>query len=198
MLVLAIVAFSASAVAAPSADPPELPTFPEIKQAVASYFAALPDYRSGDLLTQSRVRPVFDKLKAMGWDVADRDVLLNLVPDDNELFVRKLRGSPAGVKFMRSIAGYPYAYDRVDRLGRMIRADENIQSLINGPDSWKMLQYMTQTVWGSGLGKQLSRAPRGAQFNAPTGRLYTGQDFIDRLEQSYADELERRAKAAGN
>jgi hypothetical protein len=38
----------------------------------------------------------------------------------------------------------------------------------------------------------LSQAPRGKDFNAPTGRLYTADQLMLKLQQSYEEELKRR------
>jgi len=45
------------------------------------------------------------------------------------------------------------------------------------------------------LGKQLSNAPNGRNFNAPTGRIYTVAMLLARLQQSHAAAMKA---AAGN
>ncbi|MCC7086457.1 MAG: hypothetical protein IT427_15765 [Pirellulales bacterium] len=174
-----------------AAAPKELPSFEQVWQATEKQLAKLPNYEPGDLISCQQVAPVFPILKALGWPVLDRDEILKLVPMENEYFVTKLR-TKAGRKFMRQIERYPLAFDRIDRIGRMYMGDDNVDALIRGPDGYKMLQYMTETAWGKTMGKMLSQAPRGKDFNAPTGRLYTADALMLRLQQSYEAELERR------
>ncbi len=98
---------------------------------------------------------------------------------------------------MRQSCKYPDAYDRLDRLSRMPMGHQNVDALIAGPDGYKMIQYMTSTSGGRNLGQMLSQDPRGANFNSPTGRIYTADQFLQRLTESYQAELKRRAGNAG-
>ncbi len=93
---------------------------------------------------------------------------------------------------MRQSGKYPLAYDRIDRLSRMIMGEKNVRALIRGPDGYKMIQYMTSTPYGRNMGQMLSQDPRGADFNSPTGRLYTADALLGRLQQSYDAELAAR------
>jgi hypothetical protein len=44
------------------------------------------------------------------------------------------------------------------------------------------------------MGEMISQAPHGQGFNQPTGRIYTEQQFIARLKQSYAKAEKSRKK----
>lgn len=169
----------------------DLPTFEKAWQTVETELAKYPNYQDGDLISRRQVEVVFPALKKLGWNVLDQDDILNLVPDDNTYFVTRLR-TKAGVKFMRQMAQYPLAFDRIDRLGQMSMGNDNVDALIRGPDGYKMLQYMTETVWGKNMGNMLSKAPKGKGFNDPTGKLYTADALMLRLQQSYVAEQERR------
>ena len=87
---------------------------------------------------------------------------------------------------MRQISSYPNAYDLLDRLSRLPRGRQTVRDLIRGPDGYKMLQYMTTSAGGRQMGKQLSNSPGAGKFNEPTGRIYTAEDLLRRLEQSRA------------
>src|SRR4029079_4973518 len=130
-------------------------------------------------------------LKLLGWVVRDRAEIMKLVPGESEFIVRELR-SAEGRTFMRQSGKYPLAYDRIDRLSRMIMGEKNVRALIRGPDGYKMIQYMTSTPYGRNMGQMLSQDPRGADFNSPTGRLYTADALLGRLQQSYDAELASR------
>ncbi|HUY88294.1 MAG TPA: hypothetical protein VMV10_06145 [Pirellulales bacterium] len=161
------------------------PTFAEVQKTAEKHFSTLKKYRKGDLLSQSDVAPVFDQLEKLGWKVADRDEILKQVPGDRELLVRMLRSDDNRV-FMRDIERLPGGYDRVDHLSRLSDAETLLGRLAAGPDGYKMIDYMTTTPWGKTMGNMLAQAPHGQGFNQPTGRIYTEQQFIARLKQSYA------------
>jgi hypothetical protein len=187
---LAALLFEAGATAA-QAGPKELPPFETLWQAVEAELAKFPGYQQGDLISRKQVMPIFPLLQRLGWKVYEQEEIVKLVPDDNEYFVKQMR-SKAGLKFMRQMAKYPLGFDRIDRLGRMSMGNDNIDALIRGPDGYKMVQYMTETVWGKNMGKMLSKAPKGKDFNSSTGRLYTADALMLRLQDSYEKELERR------
>jgi hypothetical protein len=67
----------------------------------------------------------------------------------------------------------------------MPRGHKIVSYLIRGPDGYKMIQYMTTAPGGTVLGQQLSDAPKGANFNQPTGRIYTVPMLELRLHASY-------------
>jgi hypothetical protein len=185
------IVFCRSAETVEAGIPKDLPTFEKAWQAVETELAKYPNYQDGDLISRRQVEPAFVVLKKLGWNVLDQNDILAMLPDDNAYFVTRLR-TKAGRKFMRQMEQYPLAFDRIDRLGRMSMGNDNIDALIRGPDGYKMLQYMTETVWGKNMGNMLSKAPKGKGFNEPTGTLYTADALMLRLQQSYVTEQERR------
>ena len=168
-----------------------LPSFDQVQKLVDRQLVALSDYQPGDIVSQQQVEPIFEQLKQLGWAVRDCAEIMKLVPGDSEFIVRELR-SAEGRPFMRQSGKYPLAYDRIDRLSRMIMGEKNVRALIRGPDGYKMIQYMTSTPYGRNMGQMLSQDPRGADFNSPTGRLYTADALLGRLQQSYDAELAAR------
>ena len=168
-----------------------MPSFDQVQKLVDRQLATLSDYQPGDIVSQQQVEPIFEQLKQLGWVVRDRAEIMKLVPGDSEFIVRELR-SAEGRTFMRQSGKYPLAYDRIDRLSRMSMGEKNVRALIRGPDGYKMIQYMTSTPYGRNMGQMLSQDPRGADFNSPTGRLYTADALLGRLQQSYDAELAAR------
>ena len=180
-----------------TAGPPKgktIPPFGDVKQAVSRYFQARPDFQPSDLITREDVEPLLAQLQAMGLPLADRPDILRRIPIKGEFLVEQL-STPKGRQFMRGIAQYPDGYDRLDRLSRLPRGEQTVRDLIKGPGGPLLIKYMTTAKGGSELGKMLSNDPQGANFNAPTGRIYTAAMLLDRLKQSHAAVTKAAAKA---
>jgi hypothetical protein len=177
--------FAIALLAAPSAADvrPSLP-FSDVEVVVERYFRILPGYRPGDLITREDVKPLLGQLERMGLPRTESQRMLDDLPANDE-FLPEQFSTPAGRNFMRQIAKYIGAYDRLDRLSRLPRGQQTIRDLIRGPDGYKMLQYMTTAPGGRVLGEQLSDAPGAGDFNAPTGRIYTVDTLLKRLERVF-------------
>jgi hypothetical protein len=173
-------------VAGGAAEPKPLPPLSEVREIVLRHFALLPDYRPGDIIARSEVEPLFLQLQLIGWTVTDRKAILRKVPADNDFLIRKL-GTSRGRKFMRRIANYPNAYDRLDRLSWLPRGRQTVHDLIHKTGGEEMIKYLTTASGGTELGKMLSKAPKGTNFNKPTGRIYTVKMLWDRLKKSHAE-----------
>lgn len=182
-VVLPIIGLSAMVCQGAASD--KLPSFGDVQNAVEGHFQAMPDYQPGDIIARNDVEPVFKLLEQIGFHVADRQAILKSVPPANDFLVSSLR-SEAGTRFMRQIAGYSMGYDRLDRLAQLPHGKQTVRDLIKGPDGYKMIDYMTTSRGGLEMGKMLSQAPKGKNFNAPTGRIYTVDQLLKRLKQSYA------------
>jgi hypothetical protein len=183
ILLLGHVAAACAAGPQPAANP--IPSLSEIKQSVLRYFQALPDYQSGDLITQDQVAPLLMNLKKMGLPLPNARQILERVPAKDEFLAKQLR-TANGRKFMRDISGYKDCYDRIDRLARLPHGEQTVRDLIRGPDGYKMIEYMTTAPGGKVLGEQLSNAPGAGDFNAKTSRLYTVTRLLTQLEQCRA------------
>lgn len=171
------------------ADRP-LPAFSEVRQAVLRHFERQADFRPTDLITRDQVEPLLAKLQGMGLPLTDAKQILEMVPAKGDFLVEQL-GTPAGRSFMRRAAVYPNAYDRLDRLSRMPLGQQTVRDLIKGPGGEKMIEYMTKAPGGLELGKMLSNCPDGQHFNTPTGRIYTVEMLLARLQESYAAALKK-------
>lgn len=170
-----------------------LPPFREIEKLTYTRFGT--DGRQmTDLITRQAAEELFAEIGKLGWEIRDAKKLLEHVPDESDFFVQQLR-SQRGRAFMRDIATMPLGYDRVDRISHLDRGHRFIRDLVKGPDGYKLIQYMTETPWGKNMGKQLRDAPDGANFNKPTGRIYTAEQLLAVLHDSYDAEVKRRAQA---
>jgi len=147
-----------------------------------------------DLLTRDQAEAILTKVEKAGLPLPDKKQILERVPAKDEFLVKELSTSE-GRKFVRNIAKYPEAFDRVDRLSRIPRGEQTIHDLVKGPGGEKMIEYMTTASGGIALGKMLSETPRGADFNAPTGRIYTPAQLLDQLMKSHAAAPKANAKA---
>jgi hypothetical protein len=169
-----------------------LPSFDLVTKQVQQVLALDPDYQTGDLLTAPKVEQVLSKLAKINWKVADAREIVKLVLSDNDWMAERL-STAEGRDFMRHIAQLPGGYDRVDRLRDMPNGQSNVSDFIDSPGGYTMIEYMTTTRGGENLGEQLSDAVNGADFNKPTGRIYTERELLKRLRISYDAEVDRRA-----
>jgi hypothetical protein len=188
--------------AATAADPARsgkakpIPPFSEVRQAVERHFEANRDYRSGDLITREEVEPLLVRIERMGLPLPDAKRIRESVLAKDSFLAQQL-ATPNGRKFMREIAGYPNGYDRLDRLSRLPRGQKIVRELIKGPGGEELIEYMTTAKGGKELGKMLSKGPQGADFNAPTGRIYTVNMLLKRLQQCHAAALKPAKKSPG-
>ncbi len=161
-----------------------LPEFSNVASVAKRHFETIPDYKPGDFISQSDAKPLFDQLHMMGWRVPDRKKILLLLPDDSHYVTQQLR-SKKGVKFMRKIASYPDAYDRLYQLGKLQGGRRLVHDLIQGKGGHEMIGYLTSSKGGKNLTKMLADTPHGKNFGEPTGRIYTAEAFIERLKESH-------------
>ncbi len=173
----------------------QIPPISEIRRTVLDYFEDQEDYRPGDMITREQIEPLLERLREKGLPLPDAKEILDSVPEKGEFLVDQL-GTPAGRKFMRRIARFPEAYDRLDRLGRLPRGKRTVADLIRDPGGYKMIEYMTTAAGGKELGRMLSNSPKGKNFNRPTGRTYTAELLLERLERSRAESIKAAEKKA--
>lgn len=166
-----------------------LPKFSHLEKAVADHFKTLPNYQPGDIITRSQVEPLLKRTELFGWLGAERETILAQFPLDGDFLVTQLR-TPAGRELLKKIEAYPDGIDRLDRWSRMNHGHKTVQSLIRLPVAEKLIEFMATKPGGTTLGNHEAKAPGGAHFNQPTGRIYTVEMLLARLKQSH------RAKAA--
>jgi hypothetical protein len=199
LIAVALVAYGHGAYAAgPKPAKPDkdkaadsLPSFDLVTKQVKLVLSADPDYQEGDLITAPKVERILTKLDQVHWKVADGREIVRLALPEGDWMAAKF-SLPDGRQFMRRVASMAGGYDRVDRLRHLPNGDNLVSQFIEEPDGFKMIEYMTSTRGGQNLGDYLSEDPDGANFNRPTGRIYTEQQLLKRLRASYDVEDARR------
>jgi len=182
-----MVAGLASVVTAPAAtgatsDVESLPDWSKLEQVASRDLAILPDYQPGDLIVESNVMPMFDHFQQMDWNVTERRVIQRQLIKDSDFIARRLR-TKKGMKFMRNMAKYPDAFDRLYRMAALSGGRTLVNDLIAEPAGHEMIEYLTTSKGGKNMGKMLARAPKGAQFNKPTDRIFTEKQLLARLRE---------------
>jgi len=166
----------------------EPPKFSVVAQAVESYFASLPDYQPGDLVTQSQVAGALDAVELVGWEVPRRREVVDLALADNSWLVRTL-STTKGKRFMHKVAKNQGGYLRLDRLSSIADGKAAIRVLIKDPGGNEMIEYMDTTSGGFELGRMMAGAKNGVDLNKPTGRIYTADNLVSALQVLYAREF---------
>jgi hypothetical protein len=174
---------------AATTDEKPLPEFPQIEKAAADYFAGLPGYQPGGVITRPEAQGFFAELEKLGWNPDNRQEILANVPPPDDFLVQELR-TRSGRQFTGRIATYPQAFDRLERLSRLAYGKEHVKGIIGGPGGDRWIKYITTDKRGIELSQSMSRAKNGADFDKPTGRIYTVQMLLEQLQGSY-----QRAKA---
>ena len=77
------------------------------------------------------------------------------------------------------------AYDRLDKLSQLPEGKSSIRTLIKGPGGKKLIDLLTSSTGRPQAGELLAHSPSGHDFNQATGRIYTLDALVQRLEQSY-------------
>jgi hypothetical protein len=174
------------------ADPPgkpskvkSIPPFSEVQKTVWQHFQGQGDFQPVDLITREQVEPLLAQLERMGLPLPDAKQILDKLPAKGDFLVEQFC-APGGRKFMRRVAAAPNMYDRLDRLSQMPQGQQTIRGMINSPGGEKTVDYMMKSPNGVGIGKILSSGSQAEQFGAPTGRIYTIDALLTRLQQSHA------------
>jgi len=176
------------ALSAPKAAPLR---FSAIQAATENLFLKELQQQPGDLISRGQVQELFRRLAKLGWAVPQPREITDRVLADDQFLIKRLRTAD-GVKFMRQVSRLPDGYDRLDHLSQLPRGQKIVSELIRGPDGYKMLEYMTTSQGGTNLGKMLSDAPHGADFNAETGKIYT----VETLERELRARFDASQKTA--
>ncbi|MDA1050010.1 MAG: hypothetical protein O3C40_05965 [Planctomycetota bacterium] len=169
-------------------DPRAFPSLAEIQAVVDQHFAENPQLRTGDIISQNEVRPLFSKFEASGWKVEDRDEILKKLLSDNDPLLRILRG-PDGSKFMGQVANDKLIYDRLDRIAREPGGQRLLSDLVKLPNAARFAKYKTQPGvpdLEDFLPKDRSgKTRRVKDYDKATEKIYTVADFKKALQKSY-------------
>ena len=166
-----------------------LPEWAAVRDVTNSFFAEQHDRQPGDILSKADAQPLFSELNRRGWKVADQQEILAQMLGENDLVVRVLR-TAEGRRFMRKVSGEKLIYDRLDRIARESGGPQLIEDLVKLPNGERyartkpargdpnLLDLLPKT--GSGKRRQIK------DYDRPTGRIYTVDDLLKRLEESHA------------
>jgi hypothetical protein len=171
----------------------QLPTFGEVQHVVASHFQTA-NHRPGDIISKSQVEQVLKELKNFGWEVGDKQEILGVTLDDSHVLVSTLR-TPAGRRFMGKISARDLMYDRLDRISQVSGGSQLIRDLVKLPDGEKYAKPRS----GGGVPDLLDLLPKGSSgktrrisdYHKPTGHLYTVDNLVARLAESYSKDAEQ-------
>lgn len=158
--------------------------FGAVVHAVEAYFASLPDYQPGDMITRSQIEQVFGKLAAARLRVPDADAIAKLGLANDSFLVREL-ATPAGRKFMRKLARNPSTFSHLDRLSSIPRGEKLVRDLVNDKGGDKLVEYLATTKGGQKMGGMMAGVRGGSDLNKPTGRIYTVADLVTAMKAAF-------------
>jgi hypothetical protein len=161
--------------------------FTLVVAAAQKHFASIKDLQPSDLLSQGQVSAALDAVRNVGWEVAERDAILDRTLPDGSFLVKEL-ATPAGRKFMRRLSRHRGAYSRLDRLSSIAGGQQIIHDLARQKNGDKLIEYLATTEGGQSLGRMAAGARQGVNLNKPTGRIYTADDLLVALETAFRDE----------
>ncbi len=180
-LLLAAFALPEYAQAARPNGPPD--DFQPFRSHVLRYFAGLPNYQPGDLITQSQVKPLLAQLVNLGFPLTDPEALLARVSPDGSFLARELR-TRQGRDFMRYLSGTPEAFARMERVARMKRGQQTVRDLVaRGRKGADVFDYFAGTSDGKKAGKLMARRGQASGFNKQTEKLYTVDQLLAELNK---------------
>jgi hypothetical protein len=183
-MVIALLSAVSNAVAQSPSDP-QPPSFDRVVAALNEYFASLKGYQPNDLLNQSRVEQALAHVTDVtGWEIPDREATVERALADNSFIASQL-STPGGRRFMRSIARHAGSYSRLDRLSTISGGQQLIKKLIGMKDGSDLIEYLSTTSGGRRLGAMMAGVEQGVNLNKPTGRIYTADDLLAALKESY-------------
>ena len=166
-----------------------LPPFADIEKTVHEYFEKDRSHREEDLITCSQVAEILQSIKKLGWEVPDEKKLLDDALEESHILVRTMQ-TPAGRKFLSKVASRDLIYDRFDRISEVSGGPELIRDIVKLPNGEKYAKPRS----GGGVPDLLDLLPKNASgktrriadYDSPTGHIYTIADLLTRLKEAYA------------
>jgi len=189
ILVAVVAAFAHASIASPPANATKLPSWDQVANLVTGSLTAQ-SRAPHEIITREDVSGVWEKLQRAGFTVADRGEIESLLLTEQSLVVRQLRTN-GGKQLMSKLGSKPNTYDKFDRLSQIPRGEQIIRDLTTAKDGYKLLEYMSGPQAG-GMSKEIGRLPQGANFDQPTGKIYTTDQFLSRLKTSYAQASKKK------
>ncbi|MBM4093828.1 MAG: hypothetical protein FJ276_31140 [Planctomycetes bacterium] len=173
--------------------------FSTVRQIVADGFASQQDYQSGDLIWASHVRPILESLAAVGWRPQDRAQILADLLQEEDALVRALN-TRQGRQFMRKVSGHALIYDRLDRIVRVPGGERLVHDLIRLPDGERYAPLQpprgVPTLVDLLPKNRSGKTRKITDYRKATGRIYTQEALMKRLEESWTGKSQPRQQAA--
>lgn len=177
----------------------KLPDWQKVREAAEKHFGKQRDRQPRDIISRSDVSGVLLEIEKTGWQVPDQNSLLDQVLGDQHVLVATLR-SPKGRRFMSQISGRTGMYDRLDRVSEAAGGAQLIRDIVKLPDGEKYAKPKS----GGGVPDLVDLLPKNASgktrripdYDKPTGRLYTVDDLLNRLNQIYVQASQDEPVAA--
>jgi hypothetical protein len=155
-----------------------------VERTVDAYFATLPDYEPGDLITRTQIEHALTKLADSGAPVPGPEKIIERGLDESSFVVKEL-STESGKRFMRRLARNPSTFSHLDQLSRIPRGERLIRDLIHEKDGDKMIEYLATTKGGRNMGKMMANVHNGTDLNKPTKRIYTVDDLLAAIKTAY-------------
>ncbi len=165
----------------------QVKSFQDVQQIFEWHFANLSGYQTGMLLTTRDVKPLFDLLARAGWEVQNRDEILNRVIPSGSFLGKTLR-TAKGDQFYRKISRNSGGMDHVERLSKLPHGQKSIQRLVYElPMGADFIKAISTSAGGEYLDRSVSKTRKGKNFGKKTGRIYTEDALSTALQASFAD-----------
>lgn len=177
---------------------PEPPTWSQVTQIAVAELAQRKGYQAGDLLTFDDIEGVLVALAVSGWQPRDQQRILEDTLADSDALAQILR-TEHGTRFMRKVSQDSLIFDRMDRVCRVSGGQRMLRDISRLPDGEKLAKLHRP----HGTPGFLDLLPKNASgkvrsirnYDKPTGRIYTQEQLLRRLQESYRGQSDQ---VAGN
>ena len=159
-----------------------------VQEVVEDYFKTVPNYISGDLITNQQIEPLIRLFDEAGWKIQNTELLLRRFIKTGSYLDQVMNSSPKGRVFFRQITSFKNGMDRVERMSVMKAGKSTIRQLVyEMPGGADYVKALATTKHGQKLGHIVRQSKNGQNFNKPTGKLYNEEQLIEHLEKLYKE-----------
>jgi hypothetical protein len=130
------------------------------------------EYQTGDLITWEDAKPYLDHLEERGVTIPDDPELADKFLSESDRVVKMLR-TRKGTHFARQLLKSGGNYDMLDHFRKLPHGYASLQLMIDTPRGHQLLAEMVTTKTGRATAAELARVPGGADFDKPSGLIYT-------------------------
>jgi hypothetical protein len=153
--------------------------------AVSRLLAEDKTYKSGDLLTWERVKPVLDRLRRAKVPMPpEKEMQAKFLSEKDSLV--KMLSTPDGKAFFKELAKKPASIDLVDRYRELPQSEPFLREFTHDVDGYK---FFTEPYWLSPSRAQRAESEglldvsNGVKLGEPTGRIYLESQLISFLNE---------------